>query len=470
MTFKRKKMVIFASYLNGETYGLLGPQTAATIIQEHTPYECIVVTVTREDDKGQIKSLLDDFFGVERPVVGFSYLSGREDLFSFAKELTEDGAFTILAGPQADVDYLGEKDWPKHDHRFKGLAKNFSFALHGPAEQSLFLFREPKHEAWSRVPGLLWPDQEKRLIQNPKSSWDPTFFKKVSWDNLYHLVDGRLSPLRITTGQVLWHIGCPHAAGTRLAEVDYPAFLDGRKEKKAKILLRGCSFCDVAVDKGFFGSLDMETVLSQIQNLPENEDGRKISFELINENALPGLPRLLETLRINQINISQVHLTLRADWFTLGETHLRRALRLAREMGIQILLGSIGFESFDDTILTNLHKGLEVAANLRAVRLMRRVKNEFPDQWGYSRQDGAVHGFIHPTPWDTKETEANNRKIINAYGLALDILPEHSIPLIIHHASALGDWIREVENRENLKFKRDGTIIGWWQAGDRFVL
>ncbi len=403
-------------------------------------------------------------------MVGFSYLSGREDLFSFAKELTEEGGFTILAGPQADVDYLGEKEWRKYDHRFNGLSKHFSLALHGPAEQILALFHEPKQSAWSKVPGLLWPDKEQGLIQNPKSSWDPARFTRVSWNNLYRLVDGQMVPLKITTAQVLWHIGCPHAARARLAEVDYPAFLAGGERKKTKVLLRGCSFCDVAVDKGFLGSLGIEAVLSQIQNLPEKEDGRKISFELINENALPSLPRLLEALRIKGVSLSQIHLTLRADWFGLGEAYLRQALRLAREMGIRILLGSMGFESFDDTILANLHKGLDVSTNLRAIQLMRQMKNEFPDQWSYSRQDGAVHGFIHPTPWDTEETEANSRKIINTYGLALDILPDHSIPLIIHHASALGDWIREVETKENIQFKREGTIIGWWQAGDQFVL
>ena len=98
------------------------------------------------------------------------------------------------------------------------------------------------------------------------------------------------------------------------------------------------------------------------------------------------------------------------------------------------------------------------------------MKTEFPDHWRYSREEGAVHGFIHPTPWDTKETEANNQKVINLYGLPLDILPERSIPLIIHHASALGDWIRDVETKEGIQFKREGTIIGWWQVGDRFIV
>jgi len=470
MALERKKMVILASYLPGETYGLLGPQVAATVIQDHTPYECIVVAVAREDDKGLLKACLSDFFGPQRALVAFSYLSGRQDLFSFARELRDDGALTILAGPQADVDFLGETGWRDHAHRFRGLSGHFSLAIHGPAEQILPFLENASREEGEPVPGLLRVDETGAWVQNPRSPWNSGYLKRVSWDNLYRLRQGTLSPHKIETGQVLWHIGCPHAGRTADVEVDYPSFLAAKGKKRAKVRMRGCSFCDVAVDKGFLGSLDMETVLSQIRCLPETGEGRKITFELINENALPGLPALLRAVRKKGLLLSQINLTLRADWFVRGEENLRKALDLAKEMGIRIFLGSVGFESFDDTILANLHKGLNVSDNLRAIRLMRQIKNEFPDQWGYSREEGAVHGFIHPTPWDTEETEANNRKVINVYGLPFDILPEHSIPLIIHHASALGDWIREVEAVEDLHFKRQGTVIGWWQAGDQFLV
>ena len=470
MVPKRKRMVILSSYLRGETYGLLGPQAAATVIQEHSPYECIVVAVAREDDKTVLKGILADFFGSERPLVAFSYLSGREDLFSLAREIKDDGALTLLAGPQADVDYLGETGWRKHAHRFRGVSKHFSFALHGPAEQVLPFLASPGGQNPGLLPGFLWEEDGGSLVQNPRSGWNPAYLKRILWNNLYHVGEGTLSPLKIQTGQVLWQIGCPHAARTVEAEVDYPSFLGVHEKRKARVRLKGCSFCDVAVDKGFYGSLDMETVLSQIQGLPETPEGRKIAFELIHENALPGLPRLLHAARDRGFLLTQVNLTLRADWFAQSGEPLREALKLAEDMGIRIFLGSVGFESFDDRILANLHKGLDVSTNLRAIGLMRQMKSEFPDRWGYSREEGAVHGFIHPTPWDTEETETNNREVINLYGLPLDILPEHSIPLIIHHASALGDWIREVERKERIRFKREGTIIGWWQVGDHFVL
>ena len=107
---------------------------AATIIQDHTPYECIVIGVNRENDKAAIKEALAGFFGAQQPVIGFSMLSGREDLFALAKELKDEGAITILAGPQADVDFSGEKGRRDHPHRFKGLSENFTFGLRGGAE------------------------------------------------------------------------------------------------------------------------------------------------------------------------------------------------------------------------------------------------------------------------------------------------------------------------------------------------
>ena len=130
-----KKMAIITSFFKNETYGLLGPQMAATIIQDHTPYECIVIAVARGFNKASLKDTLANYFGAERPLVGFSALSGREDLFALAKELKDEGAVTILAGPQANADFLGEKGWQDHPHRFKGLAENFTFGLQGPAEQ-----------------------------------------------------------------------------------------------------------------------------------------------------------------------------------------------------------------------------------------------------------------------------------------------------------------------------------------------
>ena len=463
-----EKMAIITSYFKDEAYGLLGPQLAATIIQDHTPYDCIVIAITREYDKAALRYALADYFGDARSLIGFSALSGREDLFTLAKELKDEGAVTILAGPQANVDFSGERGWQSHPHRFKGLAENFNFGLHGPAEQVIGLLNQLDGNKWSQIPGLLYVDRDGKLIQNPPNDWNEKYFGKVRWDNLYKTTRDGIAPLNISTGQVLQHIGCPHAARMSQTEIDYPVSISGRRGQRIKLHLKGCSYCDVAVDKGFHGKLDKETVIRQIHCLPETRDGRKIPFELINENPLPNLPDLLQEVNLRGIELSQINLTLRADWFISGIHHLKEVLGVAGEMGVYVLLSSIGFESFDDAILRNLNKGLSVEKNIEAIRLIRQLKEGFPLQLGYSSQEGANHGFMHPTAWDSKETSAEIQKIIYLYGLQNDILPPHSTPLIVHHASGLGDWIREIEHREGLWFKRYGSIIGWWETPQRF--
>jgi hypothetical protein len=459
-----KKMAIITSYFKGETYGLLGPQMAATIIEDHGACECIVIAVTREDERTTLKTVLTDYFAAQRPIIGFSALSGRVDLFSLAAELKAEGAITILAGPQANVDFSGERGWRNHPHRFKGFWECFDFGLQGPAEQVVALLHRLDKNDGLLIPGLLYLDKEGIVRQNPPKEWDHNYLGKVRWDNIYRLTKDGLAPLNVDTGQVLQHIGCPHAARMTEPQIDYPASIHQGQGQKIKLNLKGCSFCDVAADKGFHGKLDTETVISQIQGLPKTPEGRKIPFELINENPLPALSGLLQELHSRNIRISQINLTLRADGLVSGLQHLKAALKVAGKLGIYVLLSSIGFESFDNRILRNLNKGLSVETNLKAIRLVRQLKEEFGEAFGYSSREGANHGFIHPTAWDTDETAAEIQKNIYLYGLQNDILPPHSTPLIIHHASGLADWIREIEGRERLWFKRYGTVIGWWDA------
>jgi len=460
-------MAIITSYFKGEAYGLLGPQMAATIIEDHGGCECIVIAVTREDEKATLKTVLEDYFGAQTPIIGFSALSGREDLFSLAGELRKQGAITILAGPQANVDFSGERGWRRHPHRFKGYWESFDYGLQGPAEQVVELLHRLDKKDGLLIPGLLYLNKEGIVRQNPSKEWDHNYLGKVRWDNIYRLTKDGLAPLNVDTGQVLQHIGCPHAARMTEPQIDYPASIRQGQGQKIKLKLKGCSFCDVAADKGFHGKLDTETVIAQIQCLPETPEGRKIPFELINENPLPALCGLLQELHSRDIGISQINLTLRADGLVSGLQYLKAALKAAGKLGIYVLLSSIGFESFDNRILRNLNKGLSVETNLQAIRLIRQLKEEFAESFGYSSREGANHGFIPPTAWDTGETAAEIQKNIYLYGLQNDILPPHSTPLIIHHASGLADWIREIEGRERLWFKRYGTVIGWWDEPRR---
>jgi hypothetical protein len=458
----KKKLAIVSSYFSEEAYGLLGPQLAATVIQDHTEFDCIVVGVTNENDPNALRWALQEYFGQQTPVIGFSLLSGRENLFLLAKELRRSGALTILGGPQSRSDYKGEVDRQRFPHRFKGLMDHFTCALAGPVEQIVpWLQKDEISNLDQNTTGLLFR-QDGAIIENPSKAWNGKYLSRVRWDNLYRLKSGSFIPHSVQTAQVLQQIGCPHASRMRQVEIDFPAALSNRRGEKISIPAKGCTFCDVASDKGFCGSLDDETVIEQIRCLPEDTRSRKIPFELINENPLAGLPRLLRRLKAENVKISQINLIMRADWFLAGLKHLTAALCLAGEMDVRILMASMGFEAFDDTLLSNFNKGITVKTNLEAIRQMRRLKELFPDTWLYSNREGAIHGFIHPTPWDSRKTAANTQKIFALYGLLNDILPAHSTPLIIHHAAALGDWIRAVEVQENIQCKRYGSIIGWW--------
>jgi len=458
----KKKMAIIAGYFPGETYGLLGPQIAATIIQDNTEYECIVIAVTREDTNQLLKKTIASYFGDQRQVIGFSTLCGREDLFTLARDLKNEGAVTILAGPQADVDFQGEIEWQDFSHRFRGVSNCFTCCLHGPAEQIIPVLAGLGTHHWQSNPGVIYRDACGRIIRNAERSWDEKYLQRVRWNNLYRAGESGLTPHTIQTAQVLQQIGCPYAGKMRRVDIGYPALFKDRKAEKIGVSVKGCSFCDVAVDKGFYGALSMATVLSQIQSLPQTPEERKIPFELINENPLTTLPLLLNELEAQNIRLSRINLTMWADWFLRGEEHIRHALQRARKGGFSIAASSIGFESFDDMILNNLNKGVGVQENLGAVALMRRLKDEFPKEWIYSTNEGSIHGFIYPTPWDTEESTASMRGVMGHYFLPQDILPPKSIPLIIHHASWLGDWMREIERREGVCFRRNFSIIEWW--------
>jgi len=461
----KKTIVIVANYADTEgSYGLLGPQMAATVIRNNTDYDCLVVGVGHDIDKEVIKKSVIRLTGKDRPVIGFSNLGGRPDLYELAGELKAEGATTILGGPQSGVDFTGEVDWERYPHRFSGVSGSFSFALQGPVEQLVPFLNTKEQEEYGKIPGLLF-FRDGRCQLNQPDNWNKDFLSSVNWHNLYKVGSSGIEPVEITNAQVVQQLGCPHAARAVSIDIDYPAKLGGAsftRNGKVSLNLRGCSFCDVARDKTFGLTLPIDNVVAQVSNLPEDNEGIKIPFELINEVPLPTLPQLLAAIEQKGIRISQVNLVTRVDWLIMGEEKLRVALSLAKAMNVRILLSAVGFESFVDSILVNLNKGYTVDTSLSAIKLMRQLKEEFPENWFYATEDGANHGLIHPTPWDSLETEREMNTVINLYGLNRDILPRASVPLIIHHACGLGDWARELELREGITLKRRGSIIEWW--------
>jgi hypothetical protein len=207
--------------------------------------------------------------------------------------------------------------------------------------------------------------------------------------------------------------------------------------------------------------VQQDGVVTQIAGLPE-VDGRKIPFELIDEYPIRSLGRLFQDAERHQIRLSQINLVCRVDDINAHASDLAEIMLLAQRQGAKVMFASIGFESFSDRLLHYFCKGITVADIVKCVETLRRLKDKFGSHFLYRRDEGANHGFIRPTPWDDSETLQEMDRNIFLQRLFEDILPDRSTPLIIHHGSYLGDWIRQIESTKGVTFSRDGTWIEWW--------
>lgn len=433
--------MIIITHHTGEPHAILGAQVAATYITHHLGMPSIVVGVMRDFDQEKLLEFVHEHYSHEERIICFSHLCGRKDLIGLIKIFKDRGFKTILGGPHAVQDYSGEADTDRYPLRFKGLKDLVDLAFSGPVD-------------------CLTRDHVINQRGAVRFPWHKEIFLGVEWGNL-HVFSDNLQTLSIQVAQVLRGIGCPHARKQCIITLDRPEFIDD-KTFTSEIETFGCTFCDVARDKGFQGFVSNEAVLDQIRNLPEHE-GRKITFELIDEYPIISLPRLFNGVKKEGIRLSQINLVCRVDDVIMHESVLNEVFSEAGELGVKIMFSSIGFESFSDKILRNFHKGITVEDIVKCVHILRKMKEKFCDTILYTRDEGAIHGFIHPTPWDDFETMPEMNQNIAIYGLFQDILPEHSIPLIVHHASYLGDWIRDIETRTDIRFPRDGTWIEWWE-------
>ncbi len=432
--------MILISHHTGETHGILGAQIAATYFTKNFETPSIVVGVERGFSKQDLLKFIDEYYADRERAIGFTHLCGRKDLIELIGLMKQSGFSTILGGPQAQVDYYGEPDSDAHQGRFAGLRGVVDTAVQGPVD---FLRRE---DLGSRAGCLGFP-------------WSKDINLAVDWTNI-HTFSDRLRKLDVKTAQVLNAIGCPHAVKERIVRLPPPEPLKG-EPLEVDVGCHGCIFCDVARDKGFYGHIERAAVLRQIENLPE-QDGYKVPFEIIDEYPISSLHWILDESHGAGIGLSRIDLVCRVDDINSHSEQLKDALETARQRGVSVMFSSIGFESFNDRILQFLNKGITVDDILRCVRTLRDLKARFGNALLYRTDEGANHGFIHPTPWDDETTIWENNRNISMYRLFDDILPVHSVPLIIHHSSFLGDWIRRIESDRPVAFKRDGTWIEWW--------
>jgi hypothetical protein len=433
-------MIIFTHH-TGEPHGILGAQIAATFFQQKLLIPSIVVGIERDFSKEQLFHLINQYYTEGEKIVAFSHLCGRKDIIGLIAELKQKGFITILGGPQARQDYMGELDSDSYPHRFRGLKSIVDLTFHGPVDNL-----SSEHLGMRSA-----------LLEYP---WTKNIFLDVDWSNIYTFSD-TLKKLEVRMGQVLNSIGCAYANKIQTVILPPPVSLRERNIPDLEVRSEGCIFCDVSRDKGYHGSVERDRVITQMMSLPEVE-GRKIPFELIDEYPIRSLGKLLEDGERNEVKLSQINLVCRVDDINAHASELVEVLSLAQRLDVKIMFASIGFESFSDRLLQYLCKGITLADIVSCVKTLRRLKDRFGNHLLYRRDEGANHGFIRPTPWDDSEVLMDIDRDIFLYRFYEDILPEHSTPLIIHHASYLGDWIRQIESMTGIIFSRDGTWIEWW--------
>ena len=432
-------MILLTHHI-GEPHGILGAQIAATYLSRNLGIPTIVLGLKREFSKESLLKFIDDHYREKERIIGFSHMCGRKDIIELIGELKNAGFTTLLGGPQACQDYYGEEDAVHYPLRFKGLKNMVDIAFKGPVDYLHFEHLTAQDTCF-------------------ELPWKRDIYLEVDWTNLYIFSD-RAEALPIKEGQVLNAIGCQHAKGRSIVRLDPPSFLED-KTFFMDVVSYGCTFCDVARDKGFHGYIDKRAVLAQIKGLPE-ENGRKIPFELIDEYPIVSIRRLLDDVEANRISLSQVQLVCRVNDITAHADLLPEILSMAKQRDMTVMFASIGFESFSEKILKNFNKGITVRDIIKCVEILRRLKDKFGRHLLYKTAEGANHGFIHPTPWDDSETISEMNRNIAMNRLFEDILPQHSIPLIIHHGSYLADWLRHMESKTPIRFRREGTWIEWW--------
>jgi hypothetical protein len=433
-------MIIFTHH-TGDPHGVLGAQVAATFFDRKLSIPSIVVGIERNFSKERLLRFVDEYYAGKQKIAAFSHLCGRKDLMKLIQELKQEGFITLLGGPQSRQDYVGEPDTDSYPHRFRGLKSVIDIAFHGPVN-----LLKSEHLEGKDI-----------LLNYP---WTKNLFLEVDWSNIYTFSD-TLRKHDVKMGQVLNTIGCAYACKSQTITLPPPTNLREKGIPELEVRSEGCIFCDVSRDKGFHGAVDRDRLMTQITGLPE-VDGGKIPFELIDEYPIRSLGKLLEDAQLHEIKLSQINLVCRVDDINAHASDLVEILSLARNQDIRIMFSSIGFESFCDRLLHYFCKGITVEDIVKCVETLRRLKDRYGGTFLYRRDEGANHGFIRPTPWDDSETMQEMDRNIFLFRLFEDILPEHSTPLIIHHASYLGDWIRQIESTTGITFSREGTWIEWW--------
>lgn len=202
--------------------------------------------------------------------------------------------------------------------------------------------------------------------------------------------------------EVLGRLACPYQRRARSSRVFADVDLD-----EASPLSRGCTLCGFRV--GPWRRVRPEEWLDSVCR--QVEWVRSLSpavsrFRVVDHHGLEFLPDLLSRFRdlgwtgITLLMDARVDQVLRRDdWDRIADA--------ARLVGARLDFTCIGFENFSQPELDRFNKGVTVAHNVAAARLVRALWERHPDV--FVRLHAAA-GFVTWTPWTTLNDLRENVK------------------------------------------------------------
>lgn len=264
--------------------------------------------------------------------------------------------------------------------------------------------------------GLVWKEAEVLRAGPPAPDRRPAdevlpFTPDLDWD---YVGPPRAAGSNLRIPSVVAELGCVWNR-TALRQERYvgvaPRLPSVEADASARAVLEafvdregGCTFCTFRFQPRRGHRLDraVDLAVTQIRTLLALG---ATGTSLQTEHPLPLLVPLLDALdgaglagRVGELHLRTI------PWLLLRhQDELRRGITRARELGVRLVLGQVGFEAFDDASLAVYNKGISAADNAAAAELLGRLHREHEHFEGIHG-----HGLVPLHPWATPESVREN--------------------------------------------------------------
>ena len=290
-------------------------------------------------------------------------------------------------------------------HMLRGTTE---YALVGPARNTIVAAVDDALAGGPpRTPGLWWdgPDGLECGPPGPDSTPQQEVLPYTPFFDWEYLGPPRAPGSNLRVPSVVVALGCVYNAplhGTRpnpAFEGVEPRVAQARMSEAAVAEYKrlyvdrtgGCTFCVFRFQPHRPVRRDeVEPVLRPQLEVLRSLGARGASLQT--EHPIPLLAEALDLAA--ELGFDELHIRTLPRLVLPGKDALERALARADGLGIQVVLGQVGFEAFDEHGLRIFHKGITVEENRAAARLLTEFTERFECFEGT-----AGHGFIPLHPW-----------------------------------------------------------------------